>query len=295
MRCQTPDHVFSTTSNQYEPGPLTCGGGSETETDAGTEDEETEDELPLTPIAAQRAGLRQESFSLETAGQSIGVNGVLNTLPLDIGIDGEDHVVHAHSVTDALAAFEELALADRSDEATSDEDEDDHGSTSSDPHAAPRPADHLDTLDMHLKRAKVEMMQKSSDLTKTYILADDYIKNASEALGLDLDQRVTECSILVNQKMMGHLYFYVLKHDFQDWMSNHARLLGVSFVHKETYEFRGNLNKIHGHLHRRSYSCNHAGKKYVKASEQDPNSSNVPMALRSSVTTSPTSTGIAMN
>lgn len=123
---------------------------------------------------------------------------------------------------------------------------------------------------MNLKKAKEEMIQKSSDLTKTYILADDYIRSASEALGLELDDRVTECTMLVNQRMMGHLYFHVLKHDFEDWMSNHARLLGVSFVHKETYEFRGNLNKIHGHRHRRSYSCNHAGKKYVKASEQDP-------------------------
>ncbi|KAG9327208.1 hypothetical protein KVV02_002661, partial [Mortierella alpina] len=125
-------------------------------------------------------------------------------------------------------------------------------------------------LNVNLKRAKEEMIQKPSDLTKTYILADDYLKSASEALGLDLEKRLTESKILVNQKMMRHIFFHILKHDLEDWMSIHARLLGVSFVHKETYEFRGNLNKIHGHHYRRFYSCNHASKKHVKASEQDP-------------------------
>ncbi|KAF9560934.1 hypothetical protein EC968_005962 [Mortierella alpina] len=127
-----------------------------------------------------------------------------------IGIDGEDHDVHARSVTDALAAFEELTQADRSDEATSDEDEDDHSFTSSDPDAAPQLDDHLQTLDINLNRAKEKMIQKSGDLTKIYILADDYIRNASEALGLNLDERVTERAMLVNQRMMGHLYFHVL-------------------------------------------------------------------------------------
>ncbi|KAF9931402.1 hypothetical protein BGZ67_005315 [Mortierella alpina] len=133
---------------------------------------------------------------------------ILKTLSLDIGVDDEEHSAHAHFITDALAAFEELTYADRSDEATSDEDEGDHGFTSSDVHAAPRLADH---------------MEKPSDLTNTYILADDYLKSASEALGLDLDKRVTECKILVNLKMMTHL-FHILKHDLEDWMSIHTRV-----------------------------------------------------------------------
>ena len=47
IRYQTPGYAFSTAPSQYEPRPLTCGGGSETETDPGTEDEETEDEMPV--------------------------------------------------------------------------------------------------------------------------------------------------------------------------------------------------------------------------------------------------------
>ncbi|KAF9982827.1 hypothetical protein BGZ75_005695 [Mortierella antarctica] len=69
---------------------------------------------------------------------------ILKTLSLDIGVDDEEHSAHAHFITDALAAFEELTYADRSDEATSDEDEGDHGFTSSDVHAAPRLADHME-------------------------------------------------------------------------------------------------------------------------------------------------------
>ncbi|KAG0201614.1 hypothetical protein BGX28_005604 [Mortierella sp. GBA30] len=122
----------------------------------------------------------------------------------------------------------------------------------------------------HLERNRrilnAKQLCRSSEITKTYILANPYIKSAAEVLGVGLDQRVTESQDWVGQNRVLRLHFYVLKNDIEDWKLGHAKLPSVEFrKSRGDYKYHGTNRKSIGHQTRHSFKCNRAGKHKVKA------------------------------
>lgn len=107
---------------------------------------------------------------------------------------------------------------------------------------------------------KARRQQQSLETTKTYILADAYIKNAADALGIHLDDRVTESLDWVGQNRVQRLHFYVLKNDFEDWKFGHGRLIGVEFrTSRAGYVFQGASRRHARHHAKHWFKCNRSG------------------------------------
>ncbi|KAG0001771.1 hypothetical protein BGZ80_006119, partial [Entomortierella chlamydospora] len=99
--------------------------------------------------------------------------------------------------------------------------------------------------------------------TKAFILADPFIKNASDILGIPYDHRVRE-SITITRRgeRLPRLEFYVLKDNFEDWKARHSGLLGSDFISaSDKYDYKSESRKRGGHIERIAFICHHAGQK----------------------------------
>lgn len=98
------------------------------------------------------------------------------------------------------------------------------------------------------------------------MLADIFIKNAAEALGVNLDKRVTKSLDWVGQNRIRRLHFYILKNDFDDWRFGHTRLLSVEFrKSRGDYRFHGASHRHACHHVKYSFRCNRADEHETRA------------------------------
>ncbi|KAF9090779.1 hypothetical protein BGX27_002146 [Mortierella sp. AM989] len=243
-------HSFSGASRMFPSGSgQDIDTGTETETDSDTDvvinvasewSVSSSLLLLLNPdVHGSSVNSLGDMCSSEAVGNSFGINGVLQSLDFDSAalslMDDDMQLAElVTSLTESFLKLEEL----------------------SSPNLGRGSVDYDDILlsperyqlDSNRAIAKARQLQLSSSLTITYILADNFIKNASTQLGIDLDRRVTESLDWVRQNRLHRLHFFILKNDFETWMKI-----------KIVYRFRGTSQKHAGHDVRRFYKCNRAG------------------------------------
>lgn len=111
-------------------------------------------------------------------------------------------------------------------------------------------------------------MHLSSELIRRYLLGDPAIKRAALTLGIDLDCRVVESLDWVRNFRVQRIHFELLGEDFDAWIAQHGKLLGVHFgIMGGTYLYRSERTKRFGYQIKRDYKCSRGQRRKDKVNK----------------------------